>query len=140
MHKTGNTTTSQLPSRQLELRFLERSQQDVAQMRACLPRKATDLEPAVVQQIERVAHHISGTADSFGFLEISAIAGAIELISQHVRRLSLLEKLELFNRLREQMSALEVHLQFELDERMEQDAVSEMPMSAHLPGFGARHK
>jgi HPt (histidine-containing phosphotransfer) domain-containing protein len=139
MNETGNTTTSQLPTRQLELRFIERSQMEVEQMRSYLPRNPIDLDPAAVAQVERIAQHMSGSAESFGFPEIGAIAGAIELITHEVRRLSLQEKLELCNRLREQIAALEVHLQYEYDERMEQEARA-MPMSAHLPGFGARHK
>jgi HPt (histidine-containing phosphotransfer) domain-containing protein len=139
MNETGNTTTSQLPTRQLELRCIERTQAEVAQMRSCLPRKAVDLDPAAVEQIERIAHKISSTAESFGFPEISAIAGAIELIAHDSGSRSLREKLELSTRLREQIAALEVHLQYEYDERLEQEATA-MPLSAHLPGFGARHK
>ncbi len=139
MNETGNTTTTQIPTRALALRFIERSQAEVAQMRTCLPRKAMDLDAIALEQVERIAHKISGTAESFGFPEIGAIAGAIELIALGSGFRSLREKLETFTRLREQISALEVHLQYEYDERMEQEAGS-VPLSAHLPGFGARHK
>jgi HPt (histidine-containing phosphotransfer) domain-containing protein len=140
MNETGNTTTSQLPSRQLELRFLERASQDVTQMRSHLPRKPIDADPDEIAQIERIAAHISSTAESFGFPEISAIAGAIELIAHDGGVRSLQQKLELVMRLREQLSALDVHLEVEFDERLQQEAAADLPMSAHLPGFGARHK
>ena len=138
MSQTGNTTTSQMPQRELAMRFITRSQTEVAQMRGFLPRKALELEPDAVGHIERIAHKISNTAETFGFPEISAIAGAIELISHDGGAGSIREKLELFTRLREQIAALEVHLEYELNEHMEEAAST--PMSAHLPGFGARHK
>jgi HPt (histidine-containing phosphotransfer) domain-containing protein len=137
--QTGNTTTSQLPQRALALRFITRAQSDVTQMRAWLPGKAVDLEAQAVAHIERIACKISGAAETFGFPEISAIAGAIELISHGSGSKTIREKLELFTRLTEQISALEVHLLHEISERMEEVTV-DVPLSAHLPGFGARHK
>jgi len=50
------------------------------------------------------------------------------------------ERLELFTRLIEQMSALEIYVEYELAERTVQETAEGLPMSALLPGFGARQK
>ena len=62
MFETGNTTTTQMSRRALEVRFLTRTQVEVSQMKACLPDEAIALEPPAVAQIERLAHHIAGAA------------------------------------------------------------------------------
>jgi HPt (histidine-containing phosphotransfer) domain-containing protein len=87
-----------------------------------------------------MAHKISGAAESFGFPQISAIAAAIELLSHDGRATTMRERLLLVGRLTEQVSALEVYVEFELADRTAQDAAGGLPMSAHLPGFGSRQK
>jgi len=133
---SGNTTTSQMSQHALALRFLTRAQTELAQMRACLPADPIALEPLAVAQVERVAHKISGEAEVFGFPEISAIAAAIELLASGAQARTVRERLELFTRLMEQMSALEIYVEFELAESTLQDAVEGLPISALSPGFG----
>jgi HPt (histidine-containing phosphotransfer) domain-containing protein len=135
---SGNTTTSQMSQHALALRFLTRTQTELAQMRACLPADPIALEPLAVAQVERVAHKISGEAEVFGFPEISAIAAAIELLASGAHARTVRERLELFTRLMEQMSALEIYVEFELAESTVQDAVEGLPVSALLPAFGVR--
>jgi HPt (histidine-containing phosphotransfer) domain-containing protein len=138
--ETGNTTTSQMSQHALALRFLTRAQTELAQMRACMPADPIGLEPVAVAQVERVAHKMSGEAEAFGFPEISAIAAAIELMaSGHVAR-TVRERHELFTRLVEQMTALEIYVEYELAERAVQQSAKGVPMSALLPGFSARQK
>lgn len=140
MSETGNTTTSQMSQHALALRFLTRAQHELAQMRACMPADPIALESPAVAQVERVSHKMSGEAEAFGFAEISAIAAAIELMASGGLTRTMRERLELFNRLFEQMSALEIYVEFELAERTIQDAAKGLPMSELLPGFGARQK
>jgi HPt (histidine-containing phosphotransfer) domain-containing protein len=135
---TGNTTTSQMSQHALALRFLSRAQTELAQMRACMPADSIGLEPYAIAQVERVAHKMSGEAEAFGFPEISAIAAAIELMASGGAMRTVREKLELFTRLVEQMSALEIYVEYELAERTVQEAADGLPMSALLPGFNAR--
>jgi len=137
---TGNTTTSQMSQHALALRFLSRAQTELAQMRACMPADPIALEPVAVTQVERVAHKMSGEAEAFGFPEISAIAAAIELMASGGNARTVRERLELFTRLMEQMSALEIYVEYELAERTIQEAAEGLPMSSLLPGFGARQK
>jgi len=137
---TGNTTTSQMSQHALSLRFLSRAQTELAQMRACMPTDPIALELVAVAQVERVAHKMSGEAEAFGFAEISAIAAAIELMASGAHARTVRERLELFTRLMEQMSALEIYVEYELAERTVQEAADGLPMSAQLPGFGARQK
>lgn len=117
MTGTGDTTTSQFSQQALAVRFLERTQVEISQMRACLPDDLIALEPPAVAQIERMAHKISSAADSFGFPEISMIAAAIELLAHGSSAKTVRERLILGNRLTEQVSALEVYVEFELAER-----------------------
>ncbi len=117
MNGTGETTTSQFSQQALAVRFLERTQLEISQMRACLPDDLIALEPPAVAQIERMAHKISSAADSFGFPEISMIAAAIELLSHGSNAKTVRERLILGNRLTDQVSALEVYVEFELAER-----------------------
>jgi HPt (histidine-containing phosphotransfer) domain-containing protein len=137
---SGNTTTSQMSQHALALRFLSRAQQELAQMRAFMPADPIALEAAPVVQVERVAHKMSGEAEAFGFPEISAIAAAIELMASGGLTRTMRERLELFTRLLEQMSALEIYVEYELAERAVQDAAKGLPMSEMLPGFGIRQK
>lgn len=117
MTGTGDTTTSQFSQQALAVRFLERTQLEISQMRACLPDEPIALEPPAVAQIERMAHKISSAAESFGFPEISAIAAAIELLAHGSHAKTVRERLALDARLTEQISALEVYVEFELAER-----------------------
>ena len=138
MFETGNTTTTQMSRHALEVRFLTRTQLEISQMKACLPEEAIALEAPAVAQIERMAHHISGAAESFEFSQISAIAAAIELLCHDSRAKTYRERLQLMHRLTEQVSALEVYVEFALAERTAQEAVAGLPMSAYLPGFRPR--
>ncbi|MEO8062432.1 MAG: Hpt domain-containing protein [Pseudomonadota bacterium] len=140
MTDSGNTTTSQMSQHALGLRFLTRAQTELAQMRACMPTDPIALEPVAVAQVERVAHKMSGEAEAFGFAEISAIAAAIELMASGGNARTFRERLELFSRLIEQMSALEIYVEYELAEKTVQDAAKGLPMSSQLPGFRARQK
>jgi HPt (histidine-containing phosphotransfer) domain-containing protein len=124
----------------LSLRFLSRAQAEVAQMRACLPEEPMALEPAAVAHIERMAHRISSGAEAFGFPEIDAIAGAIELMSQPGPRLGVRERIALAASLAEKMSALSIYVEYELAEKEAKRVPDELPMSAALPGFGVRRK
>jgi HPt (histidine-containing phosphotransfer) domain-containing protein len=130
----------QMSQHALAVRFLSRTQVEIAQMRACLPEEPIALEPPALAQLERMAHKISGAAESFGFPQISAIAAAIELLSHDGRATTMRERLLLVGRLTEQVSALEVYVEFELADRTAQEAAAGAPMSAHLPGFGSRQK
>ncbi len=117
MTGTGDTTTSQFSQQALAVRFLERTQMEITQMRACLPDDLIALEPPAVAQIERMAHKITSSADSFGFPEISMIAAAIELLSHGSNAKTVRERLVLGTKLSEQVTALEVYVEFELAER-----------------------
>jgi HPt (histidine-containing phosphotransfer) domain-containing protein len=114
---TGDTTTSQFSQQALAVRFLERTQLEISQMKACLPDDPIVLEPPAVAQIERMAHKITSSADSFGFPEISMIAAAIELLAHGSNAKTVRERLILASRLTEQITALEVYVEFELAER-----------------------
>lgn len=138
MFETGNTTTTQMSRRALEVRFLTRTQLEVSQMKACLPEEVIALEAPAIAQIERLAHHISGAAESFEFPQISAIAAAIELLCHDNRARTYRDRLLLMGRLTEQVSALEVYVEFALAERTAQEAVAGLPMSSYLPGFRSR--
>lgn len=136
--ETGNTTTTQMSRHALEVRFLTRTQLEITQMKACLPEEAIALEPPAIAQIERMAHHVSGAAESFEFPQISAIAAAIELFCHDQRAKTYRERLVLMNRLTEQVTALEVYVEFALAERTVQDAAGSPPMSEFLPRIGSR--
>jgi len=137
--QSGDTSTSQMSQKALALRFLIRTQADVAQMRACLPEEPVAMEAAAIAHVERMAHKISSGAEAFGFPEIDAIAGAIELLSQDGAR-SVRQRLELVSQLAERISALSVYVEFELAENEIRRVPDELPLSAHLPGFGTRRK
>lgn len=137
VYETGETTT-QLSQRELAHRFLTRTQQELLQMRACLPDQPIALEPPAIAQIEKLAHKISGEAETFGFPQISAIAAAIELLTHDCRANTMRERLLLVTRLTEQMLALDVYVEFALAERSDQDAAKNAPMSAFLPRFAGK--
>jgi HPt (histidine-containing phosphotransfer) domain-containing protein len=98
------------------------------------------LEPAAVAQIERMAHRMSSAAEAFGFPEIDAICGAIELMSQPGPRLGVRERIALATSLAEKMSALSIYVEYELAEKESKRVPEELPMSSALPGFGIRRK
>jgi hypothetical protein len=122
VYETGDTTLSQMTQRELALRFLMRTRCEIEQMRALLPDTQLPIEPLSMEQLERMAAKISSAGEAHGFPEIGVIAGAIELLSQAgAGRSTLRERLELATRLVAQLSALEVHLEFELVERAGKD-------------------
>jgi hypothetical protein len=123
----------------LSLRFLTRAQADVAQMLACLPEEHIAIEPAAIAQLERIAHNVSTTAEAFGFPEIDAVAGAIELMTQPGRR-TVRERTELVTGLLEKISALSIYVEYELADNEAKRVPDELPMSMALPGFAARRK
>jgi HPt (histidine-containing phosphotransfer) domain-containing protein len=96
------------------------------------------LEQPAVAQMERMAHKIASTAESFDFPQISAIAAAIELLTHDCRITTMRERLLLLTRLTEQVLALEVYVEFALAERTAQDAAGGLPISDFLPGFRTR--
>jgi HPt (histidine-containing phosphotransfer) domain-containing protein len=122
----------------LAVRFLTRTQLEITQMRACLPDEPMALEPPALAQVERMAHKISGAAESFGFPQISAIAAAIELLTHDCKAKTMRDRLLLAARLTEQVSALEVYVEFALAERTAQEAAQALPMSAFLPRFARK--
>ncbi len=124
MTGTGETTTSQFSQQALAVRFLERTQLEISQMRACLPDDPIALEPPAVAHIERMAHKITSAADSFGFPEISMIAAAIELLAHGSNAKTVRERLILDSRLTDQICALEVYVEFELAERSPKSPVA----------------
>jgi hypothetical protein len=137
---TGDTSTSQMSQKALALRFLTRTQAEVAQMSACLPEAPYPLESAAIAHIQRMAQKISSAAEAFGFPEIDTIAAGIELMTQDVAR-SVRQRLELAAVLVEKISTLQVYVEFELAENEAQRVPEEvLPLSAHLPGFRARRK
>jgi HPt (histidine-containing phosphotransfer) domain-containing protein len=130
--KTGMT------QRELALRFLTRTRSEMDQMRACLPDTRLPIEPLALAHLESLAAKISSAADAFGFPEIAVIAGAIELLSQVSAGRTVRERIEMATRLGAQLSALEVHVEYELAERERIPLAETVPLSAHLPGFRAR--
>jgi len=123
----------------LSLRFLTRAQAEVAQMLACLPEEHIAIEPVAIAQLERMAHQMSTTAEAFGFPEIDAVAGAIELMTQPGRR-TVRERIELVIGLLEKISALSIYVEYELADKEAKRVPEELPMSMALPGFATRRK
>ena len=107
MANSGDTSTSQMSQHALVLRFLTRARDEVAQLRACLPVEPLALEPAVLAHLARIAHKIGSTAETFGFPEISVIAGAVELLAHDAGKRTARERIELGIRLQDKVSALE---------------------------------
>src|SRR5688500_9565209 len=118
-----------MSQRALALRFLTRTQAEVAQIRACLPDEPLAIEQAEVAHIERLAQKISSGAEVFGLPELDAIAGAIELISQERVGRTVRERLALAARLSERISALSVYVEYELADNEAKRVPEELPMS-----------
>jgi len=124
----------------LSLRFLTRAQADVAQMLACLPEEHLAIEPAAIAHLERMAHQMSAAAEAFGFPEIDAVAGAIELMTQPGQRRTVRDRIELVSGLLEKISALSIYVEYELADKEAKRVPEELPISAVLPMFGVRRK
>lgn len=139
MSQSGDTSTSQMSQHELSLRFLTRAQAEVAQMLACLPEDHIAIEPAAIAHLERMAHQMSTTAEAFGFPEIDAVAGAIELMTQPGRR-TVRDRIELATGLLEKISALSIYVEYELADKEMKRVPEELPMATTLPRFGARRK
>ena len=139
MSQSGDTSTSQMSQHALSLRFLTRAQAEVAQMLACLPEEHIAIEPAAIAQLERMAHQMATAAEAFGFPEIDAVAGAIELMTQPGRR-TVRERIELVTGLLEKISALSIYVEYELADKEMKRVPEELPMATALPRFGARRK
>lgn len=137
MPHTGDTSTTH---EALTIRFLTRTQAEVAQMSACLPDAPFPMEDAAIAHIQRMAQKISSAAEAFGFPEIDTIAAGIELMTQEGHSRSVRQRLELAAHLVEKISTLQVYVEFELAEKDSRRVPEELPMSADLPGFGARRK
>jgi HPt (histidine-containing phosphotransfer) domain-containing protein len=135
--QTGDTSTSQLSRRALALRLLSRTRDEVAQLRALVPADPLLLEPPVARSIERLAHKISSETENFGFMEVSAITAAIELLATDSGGGTLRHRFQLGARLIAQIAALEAHVQNEIAELLAQEEAA-VPMMELLPGFGAR--
>jgi len=145
--QTGDTSTSQMSQHALTLRFLTRTQAEVAELSACPPEAPFPLEPAAISHIQRTAQKISSAAEAFGFPEIDTIAAGIELLTQDGLR-TVRQRQELAAVLEEKISTLQVYVEFELAEKearrvpaeLPLSAPEEIPMSAYLPGFRVRRK
>lgn len=135
---TGDTTTSQLSTHALSVRFLTRTREEVDQLWALIPEDKKTLERPVLAHIERVAHRISSGAHAFEFKEIDAIAAAIELLAHDHNARTQREKLLLVRRLDEQVCALEVYVEFALAEKSLQESAGALPMSEFIPGYATR--
>ncbi|MBC8027849.1 MAG: hypothetical protein H7Y89_17805 [Steroidobacteraceae bacterium] len=110
------------------------------ELRASLPRDPLQLNANDIAILERVSHRISSEAEAFGFPEIEVIAGGIELLALDRLPRAPRALLELAARLAERISALQVHVQHYIAERMAEQVPEEFPLSAHLPGFGIRRR
>jgi HPt (histidine-containing phosphotransfer) domain-containing protein len=116
----------------LVLRFLTRTRDEVAQLRARLPEEPLALEPDVLTQLARIAHKIGSTAEPFGFPEITVIAGAVELLSHDGGKRTARERIELGMRLQDKVSALEIYVEHALAE-------AEMPAPDAIAARAAAH-
>jgi hypothetical protein len=126
-----------MSQRELGLRFLHRTRSELAQMTACLPDEQLPIEPLALAHLSRMAAKVSSAAEAFGFPEIGVIAGAIELLAQVAVGRTVRERLELTSRLGAQLSALEVHVEYELAERESRTVPAELEptIGASLPRF-----
>lgn len=140
MANTGDTSTSQMSQHALVLRFLSRARDEVAQLRACLPVEPLALEPPVLAHLARIAHKIGSTAETFGFPEISVIAGAVELLSHDGGKRSARERIELGVRLQDKVSALEIYVEHALAEAELLEPVEVVPMAEMIPWLRVRQK
>jgi len=137
---TGDTSTSQMSQQALVLRFLTRAREEVTQLRACLPVEPLALEPDVLIQLARLAHKIGSTAETFGFPEISVIAGAVELLSHDGGKRTARERIELGLRLHDKVSALEIYVEHALAEAELLEPVQAVPVTEAWPRIRARQK
>lgn len=140
MANTGDTSTSQMSQQALILRFLSRARDEVAQLRACLPQEPLALEPEVLVQLARIAHKIGSTAETFGFPEISVIAGAVELLSHDGGKRTARERIELGLRLQDKVSALEIYVEHALAEAELLEPVQVLPVAEVIPRLRVRQK
>lgn len=140
MANTGDTSTSQMSQQALILRFLSRARDEVAQLRACLPEEPLALEPEVLVQLARIAHKIGSTAETFGFPEISVIAGAVELLSHDGGKRTARERIELGLRLQDKVSALEIYVEHALAEAELLEPVQVLPVAEVIPRLRVRQK
>lgn len=141
MANTGDTSTSQMSQHALVLRFLSRTRDEVAQLRACLPEEPLALEPPVLAHLSRIAHKIASTAETFGFPEVSVIAGAVELLSHHGGKRTARERIELGMRLQDKVAALEIYVEHALAEAELLDpVVPQRPVVEVRPRIRARQK
>ena len=140
MANSGDTSTTQMSQQALILRFLGRARDEVAQLRACLPIEPLALEPEVLAHLARMAHKIGSTAETFGFPEISVIAGAVELLSHDGGKRSARERIELGLRLQEKVSALEIYVEHALAEAELLEPVPVLPVSEVIPRLRVRQK
>jgi HPt (histidine-containing phosphotransfer) domain-containing protein len=124
----------------LILRFLSRARDEVAQLRACLPEEPLALEPEVLVQLARIAHKIGSTAETFGFPEISVIAGAVELLSHDGGKRTARERIELGLRLQDKVSALEIYVEHALAEAELLEPVQVLPVAEVIPRLRVRQK
>jgi HPt (histidine-containing phosphotransfer) domain-containing protein len=124
----------------LILRFLSRARDEVAQLRACLPQEPLALEPEVLVQLARIAHKIGSTAETFGFPEISVIAGAVELLSHDGGKRTARERIELGLRLQDKVSALEIYVEHALAEAELLEPVQVLPVAEVIPRLRVRQK
>lgn len=109
-------------------------------MSACLPEGPLPIEAAAIAYIQRMAHKISSAAEAFGFPEIDTIAAGIELMTQEGIVRTVRQRVELAVQLVEKISTLSVYVEYELAEKEAKRVPDELPLSAHLPGFGTRRK
>jgi hypothetical protein len=137
---SGDTSTTQMSQQALILRFLSRARDEVAQLRAYLPVEPLALEPEVLAQLARMAHKIGSTAETFGFPEISVIAGAVELLSYDGGKRSARERIELGLRLQEKVSALEIYVEHALAEAELLEPVQVLPVAEVIPRLRVRQK
>jgi hypothetical protein len=124
----------------LILRFLSRARDEVAQLRACLPQEPLALEPEVLVLLARIAHKIGSTAETFGFPEISVIAGAVELLSHDGGKRTARERIELGLRLQDKVSALEIYVEHALAEAELLEPVQVLPVAEVIPRLRVRQK
>ena len=109
-------------------------------MTACLPDGPIPIEAAAIAHIQRMAHKISSGAEAFGFPEIDTIAAGIELMTQDGVARGVRQRIELAALLVEKIATLSVYVEYELAEKEARRVPEELPLSAHLPGFGVRRK
>jgi HPt (histidine-containing phosphotransfer) domain-containing protein len=119
-------------------RFLARTRDEVAQMRASLPAEPLALDSEVLAQLARLAHKIASSAETFGFPEISVIADAVELLLQDGGKRGARERIALGIHLRDKISALDIYVEHGLAEAERQEAAQVQPAPIRLPKSSPR--